>query len=138
MPADYTVIIEVRHHFGDNPDALPGVFAGKNASFDFSCPGVDPSQPAVLMFETRDVDHGMNFISINRTGATPFEQPEVFGGIPVSQSRDDWNANIMLVRRNVLREENVLRLGARDSQGSVLGQADDFVIDNVVLLYKTR
>jgi hypothetical protein len=141
MPADFTVIIEVRHHFGDDPDALPGVFAGRNSAFEFQCPGVDSSKPAVLMFETLDVDHGNNFIAINSTGATPFGFPEVYGGIPVSQSKRDWNANIMLVRRDVLRESNILRLGARDKQGGLgglNGKVDDFVIDNVVILYKTR
>ncbi len=44
----------------------------------------------------------------------------------------------MLVRAGVLRESNVLRLGARDSRGSLLGDVDDFVIDNVVIFFKTR
>lgn len=137
MAADFTTIITVRHHFGDNPGELPGVFAEKNKQFEFDCPNVDPTETAVLFFQTLDVDHEKNFIAINSTGATG--DPEVFGGIPVSRSNTDWNGNVMLVRPNVLRESNnVLRLGSRDERGSLLGNVDDFVIDNVVILYKIR
>jgi hypothetical protein len=137
MAADFTTIISVRQHFGDDPNALPGAFAGANKSFDFDCPNIDSGQSAVLLFQTLSVDHDKNFIAINSTGAEG--DPEVFGGIPVSRSNQDWNGNVMLVRPNVLRESgNVLRLGARDSRGSLLGDLDEFVVDNVVILYKTR
>ena len=62
----------------------------------------------------------------------------MYGGIPVSRSDQDWNGNVMLIRPGVLSENNILRLGARASNGSLLGDIDEFVIDNVVVLFKTR
>lgn len=135
MPSDFTVIVNVRHHFGDVQGSQPGVFAGANKEFPFLCPNVDPAQEAVLLFQTLGVDYEKNFIAINSTGTTG---PQVFGGIPVSRSDTDWNGNVMLVQPGVLQESNVLRLGARDEQGSLLGDMDNFVIDNVVIFFKTR
>jgi hypothetical protein len=135
MPSDFTVIVNVRHHFGNEPGSLPGAFAGTNKEFPFSCPNVDPTREAVLLFQTLGVHHDKNFIDINGTATS---EPSVYGGIPVSESERDWNGNVMLVRSNVLRQDNVLRVGARDSRGSILGNLDDFVIDNVVIFFKTR
>ena len=135
MPSDFTVIVSVRHHFGNEPGLHPGVFAGANKEFPFDCPGVDPSKEAVLLFQALDVDNVTNFIDIN---GTPLSEPSVSGGIPLTQSARDWNGNVMLVRPNVLRENNTLRIGARDDRGSLLGNLDDFVIDNVVIFFKTR
>jgi hypothetical protein len=135
MGSDFTVIIRVRQHFGDDQGSMPGAFVGNNNSYPFSCPNVDSTQEAVLLFQTLSVDHDKNFIAINSIGATG--EPEVYGGIPVSRSNQDWNGNVMLIRPGVLRENNTLRLGARASNGSLLGDIDDFVIDNVVVFFKT-
>ncbi len=139
MGSDFTVIIDQRQHFGNDPDSLPGTFVGSNKDYEFLCSRVDPNQGAVLLFQTLSVDHDKNFIAINSIGATG--QPEVYGGIPVSRSNTDWTGNVVLVRPGILRETNILRLGARDSRGSLgglSGDVDEFVIDNVVVLYKTR
>lgn len=136
MSSDFTIIIRVRQHFGDDADSMPGAFVGTNNSYPFSCPRVDPTQEGVLLFQTLGVSHDKNFIAINSTGITG--EPEVYGGIPVSRSDQDWNSNVMLIRPGVLTESNVLRLGARRSDGSILNELDDFVIDNVVVLFKTR
>ena len=141
MASDFTVIVSVRQHFGDEAswlkDVEPGLlFVGRTKDFHFDCPRVDPGADAVLMFQTRDVDHNKNIIQINPATA---QQPTVSGGIPVSPSKDTWNGNIMLIGRGVLREtNNVLHVEAV-SEDSVLGpDLDDFIIDNVVALYKTR
>jgi hypothetical protein len=141
MASDFTVIVSVRQHFGDEAswlkDVEPGLlFVGRTKDFHFDCPRVDPGADAVLMFQTRDVDHNKNIIQINPATA---QQPTVSGGIPVSPSKDTWNGNIMLIGRGVLREtNNVLHVEAV-SEDSVLGpDLDDFIIDNVVVLYKTR
>jgi hypothetical protein len=139
MGSDFTVIIDQRQHFGNEPQSLPGVYVGTNKEFPFTCPDVDSGQQAVLLFQSLSVDHDRNFIAINSIGA--FGDPEVYGGVPVHRSNRDWNGNVMLVRGGVLRENNILRLGARDSRGSLgglEGEVDDFVIDNVVVLFKTR
>jgi hypothetical protein len=136
MGSDFTVIIRVRQHFGDDEDSMPGVFVGNNHSYPFPCPNVDSQQEAVLLFQTLGVSHERNFIAINSIGATG--DPEVFGGIPVSRSNQHWNGNVMIIRPGVLDENNILRLGARASNGSLLGDIDEFVIDNVVVLFKTK
>ena len=44
----------------------------------------------------------------------------------------------MLISANVLREtENELFIRSRTSGGALSGELDDFVIDNLVVLYKT-
>src|SRR5919106_2616464 len=136
MGSDFTVIINVRQHFGDDEDSMPGNFVGNNNSYPFLCPKVDSTKEAVLLFQTLGVSHDKNFVAVNSDGTT--WPPEVFGGIPVSRSDQDWNSNVMLIRPGVLRENNILRLGSRASNGSLLGNIDDFVIDNVVVLFKTK
>ena len=141
MASDFTVIVSVRQHFGDEPswlkDVEPGLlFVGRTKDFHFDCPRVDPGADAVLMFQTRDVDHNKNIIQINPATAP---QPTVSGGIPVSPSKDTWNGNIMLIGRSVLREtNNVLHVEAVSEDGVLGPDLDDFIIDNVVVLYKTR
>jgi hypothetical protein len=64
---------------------------------------------------------------------------KVYGGIPISRSKDDWNANVALINpRWLTSSENVLHVGSCDDRGSLLGESDDFMIDNVVVFYKTR
>jgi hypothetical protein len=143
MGSDFTVIVNVRQLFGgfDHDFLLnnvePGLSSvGPTKDFRFNCPNVDPGSAAVLMFQTRDVDHNSNIIQINPATA---EQPTVSGGIPVSPSRDTWNGNIMLIRAGVLREtNNELHIESRNSSGGGGGDIDAFIIDNVVVLFKTR
>jgi hypothetical protein len=141
MASDFTVIVSVRQHFGDQPsyfkDDEPGVpFVGRTKDFHFDCPRVDPGADAVLMFQTRDVDNNKNIIQINPATA---QQPTVHGGIPVSPRKDTWNGNIMLIVRDALREtNNVLHVEAVSGDGVLGPDLDEFIIDNVVVLYKTR
>lgn len=137
MPADFTVVIPVRQGFGNEPGYLSSIepnvpFVGPNKDFRFSCPGVNPTEPAVLMFQSRDVDSSRNIIRIN-------DNPDsVFGGIPVSPNKDTWNGNVMLIGGGILREsDNVLRIESRNLSGGGGGDLDDFIVDNVVVMYKT-
>jgi hypothetical protein len=131
MAADFTVIIDVRHHFGDDEGYFGNVpFAGQNKPFQFNCPGIDASEWSILLFQTRDVDHEKNHFTVN--------DQKIFGGIPVSSQKEDWNGNVALINPGWLRETgNTLHVGSRNSEGSLLGESDDFLIDNVVLFYKT-
>jgi hypothetical protein len=136
MPCDYTVIVHQTVHVGDNPDMF-GTAPFKGTDFNsagFSCPNVKSSERAVVFFQTRDVDNANNVIQINGH--------DLFGGVPVSSTDDAespfWNGNVALVGRNVLKETgNVLHVGARNSSGGT-SDVDDFLIDNVVILYKTQ
>jgi hypothetical protein len=136
MASNFTVVLFQRQHFGNGPgifnDVEPNVpFAGQSKSFVFDCPNVQANEPALLMFQSRDVDHPRNVFEVNGIG--------VFGGLPVSPARDSWNGNVLLVEpHHQLRATgNVLRVESRDRRGTVTGNIDDFIIDNVVLVYKT-
>jgi IgA Peptidase M64 len=127
---DYTVISEVRQHFGNERDFLDGVFAGQKKDFKFDCPGIDSSQRALLMLQTLNVG-GQNVFEIN--GQT------VFGGLPrTTDSTEAWSAQVLVITPGTLHSrDNVLHVESRTDSGSASGDIDDFVIDNVVVLYKT-
>jgi hypothetical protein len=136
MASNYTVILFQRQHFGDEPgtfdDVEPNVpFAGPAKSYSFDCPGVDPGETAFLMFQSRDVDHPGNIFQVNGV--------DVFGGLPASPARDAWNGNILLIEpRHQLRPTgNALHVESRNARGQGAQDIDDFIIDNVVIVYKT-
>ena len=118
-------------NLGTFNDIEPNVpFAGSTKDFSFDCPGVNPSETAFLMFQSRDVDHQKNIFQINGV--------DVFGGLPTSPSRDAWNGNILLIEpHHQLRATgNVLHVESRNSSGGSGDDIDDFIIDNVVIVYK--
>lgn len=129
-PMNYSVIVNQRNHFGDEQDFLPGVFAGRRKDFRFDCPGVDPGQQSVLMFQALHVNSEKNVFTVN--GQTLF-------GLPTTtEDKKAWAAQVLLVAPNTLRGSgNILHVEARTNSGSPSGDVDDFVIDNVVLMYKT-
>jgi hypothetical protein len=64
---------------------------------------------------------------------------KVEGGIPVSPNKDTWNGNVMMVAADVLKASgNTLHIEARNTSGNGGGDIDDFILDNVVIMYKTR
>ncbi|HEU0177314.1 MAG TPA: hypothetical protein VFV58_23875 [Blastocatellia bacterium] len=135
MATNFTVIQFQRQHFGNEPgvfnDIEPDVpFAGSTKDFAFDCPGINPSETAFLMFQSRDVDHQRNIFQINGV--------DVFGGLPASPARDAWNGNILLVEpRHQLRATgNTLHVESRNFRGGRGLDIDDFIIDNVVIMYK--
>src|SRR5690349_22651120 len=137
MATDFTTILAQRQHFGDERstfnDVEPKViFVGPKKDFTFDCPNVNPNETAFLIFQSRDVDHQRNIFRVNKV--------DVSGGLPASPSRDSWNGNIMLIgSRHVLTAtNNVLHVESRNEKGETGGDIDDFIIDNVVIMYKTR
>ena len=84
------------------------------------------------MFQSREVNHQRNVFRVNGV--------DVFGGLPASPSKDTWNGNILLIEpRHQLRPTgNILHIEARNDSGGGGGNIDDFIIDNVVIIYKTR
>ena len=136
MASNFTVVLFQRQHFGrvanTFDDVEPNVpFAGQARSFTFDCPNVQPDEAAVLMFQSRDIDHPRNVFAVNGVG--------VFGGLPVSPARDSWNGNVLLIepRHQLKPAGNVLHVESRDATGSISGNLDEFIIDNVVLVYKS-
>jgi hypothetical protein len=79
------------------------------------------------MFQSRAVDSSRNVITINGI--------EIAGGIPVSPATDSWNGNVMLIDANVLKASyNRLHIRCR----TVDGELDNFILDNMVVMYQTR
>jgi hypothetical protein len=136
---NFTVIVEVRHQFG-NDDLNIGVYSGQEASFPFNCPNVDTSQTAVLLFQGQQVSIE-HVLEINGTAVAGGIPPgPIAAGFTSTTSAHahtaafpsfGWSGFVMLVHSNVLRtSNNVMRVA---SSGGA-----EFVIDNVVILYKTR
>lgn len=137
MASDFTVIMSTRAHLGNESGLFGDVpFVGPEIELPlFSCPNVDRSQRAVLLFQTSNVHSPFNVIRINGSA--------LFGGIPVNSTGGDqpliWNGNVALVEANVLTESgNRLFMASRNLSGTGGGNIDDFVIDNIVIFFKTR
>lgn len=139
MATNFTAIVGVRQHFGNEQgtfqDIEPNVpFVGRKKEFSFSCPNIDPRETALLMFQSRDVDHQKHKFEING----PASNCGLL--LPASPNRDTWNGNIMLIEphHNLKEANNVLNIESRNASGGSGGDIDDFIIDNVVIIYKTR
>jgi hypothetical protein len=142
MSTDFTVIMRVRHQFGDErrdfqSEALPDFnapFVGAAEDFEFSCPNVDPSQDAILQFEHRGaafyVDHPVLINGERLAGGVSAGPRGVNPDLPT------WETRILLIRAGLLGEENTLRIESEISTTS--GNYDNFTIDNVVVFFKTR
>ena len=157
MAVDYTVVIDVRQRFGDlKRDEKPSLnetesglepeapFVGAEKSFAFRCPSVDRSQFALLLFQA---------LGVSTVQALEINGQTIFGGIPVAVDRNSrrlgsgsdahtvhsliarWNGNVMLIHPAVLQDNNIMRIRAAEMTADNL---DDFIIDNVVVVFKTR
>ena len=157
MAVDYTVVIDVRQRFGDlKRDEKPSLnetesglepeapFVGAEKSFAFRCPSVDRSQFALLLFQA---------LGVSTVQALEINGQTIFGGIPIAVDRNSrrlgsgsdahtvhsliarWNGNVMLIHPGVLQDNNIMRIRAAEMTADNL---DDFIIDNVVVVFKTR
>ena len=156
MALDFTIITDVRQRFGDMiRDEKPSLreresgieddapFVGWEKSFAFRCPSVDRSQFALLLFQTLGVSVRQGLEINGQTifgGIAPsvdFESRMLGSGSDAHQDRSAiarWNGNVMLIHPNVLQENNILRVRAAEMTA---GNVDDFLIDNVVVVFKT-
>jgi hypothetical protein len=139
MSLDFTVIFSPRQHFGDEPNIFGAVganFVGPTHDYPFDCPNVDPTQLAVLLFQSYDVNDDGNVFRINDI--------DVPGGLPVGPKHEpggstlanSWVGNVMLVepveRHRLKPTGNVLHIESKGRDG-----IDDFILDNMVILFKT-
>jgi hypothetical protein len=136
MGTSFTVVQSQRQHFGNQPGSFNNIepdvpFVGAAKEYVFDCPHVNPAETAILLFQSRDVSHPRNVLQINGS--------QVYGGLPVSPARETWNGNVLLVEpRHQLRATgNVMRVEARNTSGGTGGDIDDFIVDNIVVQYKT-
>lgn len=160
---DFTVISAVRQRFGDSnvidsghpaggefPLEQEAPFVGQSKDFQFSCPKVDSGQMAVLQFESLAVTAGgqypfspafsgkRNIIRVNGV--------DIPGGITnapyveaVERIWHFWKTHSLLVPANVLRNDgNVLHIESIQIPISGGFTFDNFIIDNVIVLFKTR
>jgi len=123
MATDYTVIISVRQHLGDEANSLlPGVpFVGKQKDYRFDCPGINPNQTAVLLYNSYDAGPRDRF-EVNGK--------QLYGGIYEGPGGNRWASHELLV-------EPEFSLKPQGNGVNVSGNLDDFILDNVVIMYKT-
>lgn len=123
-----SIVLEVRQHFGNEPGSLPGEFVGRSKTFAFACPRVDAARPGILLFQASDVSHDRNLLTINGHA--------VAGDVPRTAGGAAWAGQLLLIPPGVLRPaDNTLHIESRNSSGTTSGDIDDFVIDNVTVLY---
>lgn len=153
MATEFTVIFSVRQHFGDQKGEVgewygyepSAPFVGAAAAYDFKCPYVDRSEPAVLLFQSIGVTHDQNVLRINGidiyNGMSAGPQylgvhvaEGSFGGPPAKYS-PLWKSNTLVVQANVLLDSNTLFIESSENRD---GKRDDFIIDNMVIFYKRR
>lgn len=144
---DSVVLIRVRQRFGSSDDEngleQNAPFVGRSMEYEFSCPKVDSSSDSSLLFQAQHVMHPQNRLFINGVNiaggvpmggffvATPPQGPSFEVGI--------WSAQNLIIPPNTLRDQgNTLRVEARTSDGSTSGDMPNFIIDNVVLFFRTR
>jgi hypothetical protein len=163
VPMDFTAIVAVRQRFGDSnvmDSAFPkgsefpleqeAPFVGQSKDYPFSCPKVDASQMAVLQFESLSVTAGGQYVFSpefsGKRNIVRINGTDVPGGItnsPYVQAVERiwhfWKTHSLLVPANVLRDEgNILHIESIEIPISGGFTFDNFIIDNVIVLYKTR
>jgi hypothetical protein len=156
MSIDFTVIQPVRQRFGDGnlegdfPLEQEAPFVGRSKDFPFPCPKVDSSQMAVLQFESLSVTAGrvIFFVSENlkRRNIIQINSVNIPGGITPGATRNlgggreehFWKTHSLIVPANVLKQENVLHIESVEVAISGGTTLDNFIIDNVVVFFKTR
>jgi hypothetical protein len=125
-----SIVFEVRQHFGNEANSLPGEFVGRTKEFSFGCPRVDGTGPAILLFQASDVSNERNLLTINGQA--------VAGDVPRTAGSAAWAGQVLLIRPGVLKPaRNILKVESRNSSGTTGGDIDDFVLDNVTVLYHT-
>jgi hypothetical protein len=120
--SNFRIIISSAVHLGDG-----GV--GDDHEVTFSAPGVDSGKTAILLLRTKNVDFSKNVITINGVAVSNALVPHDNGA--------EYFSEIGIVPANTLAAtNNKLYLGARNEDGNLGGNLDDFYVDNVVLIYK--
>jgi hypothetical protein len=131
--SDFTVILYEVQQFGDSRGAFGAGsgrnFTGDQADYEFSCRNVDPDEIAVLTLDTFEVNSEKNVIQINGVALKD--------GFREGQGKK-WVTHQLLVRNecNLQESGNVLHIESGDKSGGT-GNIDDFILDNVVIWYKT-
>jgi hypothetical protein len=147
MALDFTVVMPVRQRFGDAHaddfgQETEAPFVGSQKDFEFRCPNVDRSEQAILLFQCQGANvqqrleiNGQQIFGGIPASVESFASPFLFQGHVQNFLHAVWNGNVMLVHPGVLQENNVMRIRAANLGD---GERDNFIIDNIVVLFKTR
>jgi hypothetical protein len=155
MAGDFTIVMQVRHRFGDQKKDRGEIdhdseapFVGQAGDFAFVCPDVDSSKEAVLQFAHRGSQQDLPFpvpqpdgglVGITQEHPVKINGLQLAGGIPAAPVRGQmslWSTRLLLIPPHVLRRDNVLRIETK-RLGPTSG-LDNFTLDNVVVFFKTR
>ena len=149
MASDFTVIQAVRQRFGGGQTAGEAQvennapFVGVSKEFPFSCPNVDPSEWAVLQFESLGVTSGLGGGNRNIIRVNGVDVPGSLTPGPTHEREDPdtrlpvWKSHSLLVPTGVMKDENELYIEAVPTALDWETLTDSFTIDNVVIFYKT-
>ncbi len=98
----------------------------------FDCPDVDPNETAVLLYNSYDVTSPRDRFEINGK--------QLYGGLYEAPGGHIWASHELLVEPefNLKATGNVLHVESRTRGGHTAGDIDDFVLDNIVIMYKVR
>jgi hypothetical protein len=140
---DMTVVQASRVHVGDRKDVFAGTPEGDlkddvHASFTtppFSCPHIERSAVALLIFESFNVEF-QNTLKVNGN----LIKKGILVNCQIDSKQFWWTGQNILIPQNILNETgNTITFEANNDRGNQDGgDLDDFIIDNVVVLYKTR
>jgi hypothetical protein len=145
MPSDFTVIQAVRQRFGDAFTSLEdslgepeAPFVGKSKDFPFSCPNVSRGEFAVLQFESLGVSAPLANQPTRPRNILQINGVDIPGSITSGHGKF-WKTHSLLVPVNVLKDNNnVLHIESVEIFQEHSIHFDDFIIDNIVVFYKTR
>jgi hypothetical protein len=125
----FKVIIAEIRHLGDQPTAIgeAGIFVGPLFHAKFNLPdNLDPEELAVFQCRTKDnqLNNKMFFLNLKPL-------PDILE--PHPGNKNEWMMDIAIIPKGWLKSgENSIHIGYSDEN------YDDFVIDNLVLWYKTK
>jgi len=126
--SQYKVIEAGMRHLGDQPTLIgAGTFVGQLYYATFDLPdNIDPQELAVIQCRTlhNQVRNKRFFLNLRQLGNILEPHPN---------NRDEWMMDISVVPKEWLKPgENSIHIGYAD------GRYDDFIVDNIVLWYKTK
>jgi hypothetical protein len=124
----FKVIIAEIRHLGDQPTSIgeAGIFVGPLFHAKFDLPeNIDPDELAVIQCRTKDNQLNNKMFFLNHKPLPDILEPH-------PSNKEEWMLDIAIVPKGWLKHgENNIHIGYSDEN------YDDFVVDNLVLWYKT-
>lgn len=136
MATRYVTIIKDKHQFGDEPGYFASAgeidvqFMGEKNTYGFNLPDVDVNQPATIWYDAFDVDWNKNTMLINGRWIDAAFSPEA--------EDNTWRKHMVFIPAGWLRQGfNRIEIQARNKDGQLAPDRDDFIITRLVLAYQT-